>query len=446
MIRLRYHILAILVCFALAAWGQSNTLLFYSNQQQLAGAAYAPAAFGEEDRTFWLNLPSFHVNGGTDFITRGQALEILDGGEIPSSLVDEVVDGLSARNGFYGGAEITPLALGFKIRKQENELFSVNLSATVRGAGSTQFGPNLLKLLWNGNAQFASQQVDLGPIVGNMMLHNEFALGVAVPVYNNESMSLRGGFRAKYHVGIVGASGQTTSSSFYTAFDGSTIEYDIQGELATAGLSEVDPFGGAGSGFGFDLGASARFLENFRADLSVLDIGSVNFETDIETRTITANETFEGLIVDDILSNVEGIEPDSLSNYFDTESFEGGSFSTPLNTRLALRVGYFISAVNKRDQAYNRHSFFLGYIQEFRDAPGSSRKPKIQGTYVFNAGSILELGTTVGYSGSDMDLGAFFSLRGGPFRLALGSGDFSGLLINSQDAAADLSFQLGFAF
>ncbi|MFT7587820.1 MAG: hypothetical protein ACI959_000024 [Limisphaerales bacterium] len=446
MIRLRYHLLAILICFALAAWGQTNTLLFNSSQQQLAGAAYAPASFGEEDRTFWFNFPSFHVGGGADFITRGQLLEILDGGEIPTSLVDEIIDGLGARNNLYGGAETTPLALGFKIKAKEKELFSVNLSWTERQAVSMEFGPNLLRLLWNGNKQFAGQQVDLGPIQAHGIYYREFALGGSAPVFTNKDLSLRAGFRAKYNIGIVSVDGAALAADFFTASDGSLIDFDIQGEANTAGFNEFDVLGGTGSGFGFDLGIASTFKQKFRVDVSILDIGSIKYDSDIETFQISASNEFQGLIVDNLLSQVEGVKTDSLENYFSTSSTEGGTFISALNTRLAVRVGYFVSAESKNNIEYQKHSIYLGYIQEFRDAAGATRKPKITGTYVYNAGSIIELGASLGVSGSDLDMGAFMSVRGGPFRFGLGSGDFSGLIMNSQKVSADLSFQLGFAF
>ena len=77
----------------MTAVAQQDNFLLFSSQHELASSSILPSQLGSGNSTLWVNLPSVHAWAGTDFLKRGEAREILDGGQIPSELVDQVVQG-----------------------------------------------------------------------------------------------------------------------------------------------------------------------------------------------------------------------------------------------------------------------------------------------------------------------------------------------------------------
>lgn len=439
-------LLAIVLYFAGTNQAQDNDILLFGSQHELNASRVLPSAFGKvnADRNFWISIPYIHVNGGQDFMKNRELFEVLDGGEVPSQLITDVVNRMDGRNRIWAAAEVTPLAFGWRIRSKGEELVSMNLSITEQVFAKSSFGSGLFEVAWFGNAPYAGTVKELGPFEGDAVWQREIALGAAFPLADEQNFSLRGGFRAKYNMGMAAAHARPTASTLTTAVDGSEILYDLLVKANVSGMNDLDPMGGNGSGFGMDFGTSASF-GRWTADFSLLDLGFLTFKNDVTTFTARGEDEFVGLNLEEAFEG-DITFADSLENYVWTEEIEGGEMTVSTSTRIVLRGGYAIPSIDKKGRNYARHSFFLSYIQGFVEGPRSSFEPQVSAAYVFNLNNIFELGTSVGYAHEDIDLGAFLSVRGGPFNFGLASSDFAGLLIGGSKSSADASFQMSFAF
>lgn len=428
------------------AAAQHDEFLQFSGQHNLATSTVFPSAFGEDGQRYYINLPSFHAFGGTDFLKLNEAKEILNGGEIPASLVDGVLGRLDTRNYLFAGGEFTPLALGYQVRQKDKELFTISMSWTEQAAAQFIFGEYLPRVAWEGNAPFAGTRLDLGPIEGNAYMRREFALGAAFPIWQDDKVSMRAGFRGKFFMVSSAAHVRPTHAELYTAADGSLIEYDLLVKAQLSGTSGLNPLAMNGSGVGIDFGTSIRWTNGFSFDVALNDIGYLRHAGNVTTRTFEGETVFEGFEVDDPSEGIGEEAVGQFNDYFQTESTPGGSFRTSLGTRIQMRGSYALQAYDKKGRAYDQHAFHLAYTQGFSDAANSSIQPILTGAYVYTVANVLEIGTTVGYAYKDIDAGAFFSVRGGPFRFGLGSGDITGLVIGGNKASGDASMRMSLAF
>jgi hypothetical protein len=432
------------------AFAQQDNFLLFSSQHQLSSAAVMPSQFGTGYEQFWISLPSVHAWGGTDFLRRGEAVEILNGGQVPTELVNGMVNRLDRRNHIYAGAEISPFAAGYTVRKNGVEIISLHLSWTEQAAAQAVVGEYFGKVAWYGNQPYAGTPLQLGPLEGSAIYQRRIALGAALPLLNNEKLSLRSGFRLHYNMGMAGAYVRPSQAELFTAQDGSFIDYDLLVRAQLSGLDNFDPMRTQGRGAGVDFSTSLAWDASgggrFTADAGIADLGYMRFNGDVRTERIKGEQVFSGFEVTDVVNPFDGLTTDTLRYFFSTESEPGGSFAMPMSTRITLRFGYHIRDIDQRGQLFNRHSFYGVFGQGLVNGPVASTVPGLTAAYVYNMNNVLELGTSMGYVNDGLDLGAFFSVRGGPFRFGMGSTDFSGLFINNSHASADASMRMSLAF
>ena len=430
----------------MTAVAQQDNFLLFSSQHELASSSILPSQLGSGNSTLWVNLPSVHAWAGTDFLKRGEAREILDGGQIPSELVDQVVNRLDGHNSIFAGAEVNPFAVGYTARKGGVEMVSVQLSWTEQAAVQAVVGEYLPKVAWFGNQPYAGTQLDLGPIEGAGIYQRKIAIGAAFPLLAKDNLSLRSGFRVHYNMGMAAAFIKPTQAQLFTAIDGSTIDYDLLVKAQLAGVNDFDPFNSIGRGVGIDFSTSVAWGGKFSADAGVSDLGYMRFYDKVETELIEGEEVFSGFQVTDVVNPFDGLSADTLNSFFNTESTSGGTFGMPMSSRLTFRFGYHVPQLDRRGRLYNQHSVYVVYAQGLTDGAMSSVVPGLTAAYVFSLNNILEVGSTLGYVQNGIDMGAFFSVRGGAFRFGMGSTDFSGLLFNGAHASADVSMRMSLAF
>jgi len=435
---------------AYMASAQQDNFLLFSSQHQLSSASVLPSQFGASSESVWISLPSVHAWGGTDFLKRSEAIEILNGGEVPTELVDQVINRLDERNYIYAGAEVSPFAAGYSIRKNGTEYLTLHLSWTEQAAVQTTIGEYLPKVAWFGNKPYAGTRLDLGPVQGSGIYQRKIALGAAFPLTGNDNFSLRSGFRLHYNMGMAAAFVRPSQAELFTATDGSSIDYDLLVKAQLAGVEDFDPFNSTGRGVGVDFSTSAAWGKNdgkrFTADAGISDLGFMRFYDQVETHRIEGEQVFEGFQVEDVTNPFDGLDADTLNSFFNTETTPGGSFAMPMSTRMTFRFGYHLSDLDRRGRQFNKHSIYGVYTQGLTDGAMSTVVPGLTAAYVFNLNNILELGSSVGYVNDGFDMGAFFSVRGGAFRFGMGSTDFSGLLFNNAHAGADASMRMSLAF
>ncbi len=434
----------------LTALGQQDNFLLFSSQHQIASSSVLPSQFGTGENTVWIGLPSVHAWGGTDFIKRSEAIEILNGGQVPGELVDEIVNRLNRRNYVFAGAEVTPIAAGYSVRKNGVEMVSFFMSWTEQAAAQIVVGEYLPKVAWFGNKPYAGTQLDLSPVEGNGIYQRKIALGAAFPLMASDKLTLRSGFRMHYNMGMAAAYVRPVQADLFTATDGSVVDYNLLVKAQLSGIEDFDPFNTTGHGVGVDFSTSLAWGgtngSKFSADAGISDLGFMRFFEKVETHRIEGEQVFSGFEVDDVVNPFDGLSVDTLNSFFSTETTPGGSFAMPMSTRMTFRFGYHVSELDRRGREFNRHSIFGVYTQGLAEGALSNVVPGLTAAYVYNLNNILEAGSSVGYVNNGLDIGAFVSVCGGPFRFGIGSTDFSGLLFNGMHTSADASMRMSLAF
>lgn len=225
----------------------------------------------------------------------------------------------------------------------------LTLSVLEKRSWSFGYSPDLINLLWNGNAQFIGETVKFSPFA-NGIHYREYRLGYA----NQLSDKLSFGGAIKYLKGQRSVHLKANELSLFTDPENAyALVVDGQLDFRTAGYESysLNPlnFKNDNYGFGFDLGVQYQASPKLRIGVSVLDIGSINWESNIESYSIDESNppaTFNGFEVDFFEDNFEDNLEERLEGFLDTLKNTFGvnesnnSFSTTLPTKLIGSIDY----------------------------------------------------------------------------------------------------------
>ena len=325
-----------------------------------------------------LPLPSLSVKGGTNFIS-----------------IDDI-------NYFFGGVNGQARYLDSKDKQRLMNLFAdggdVGVSTTVNlfmisfmvnsGFGTISFSVNDIasakckipkavpEIALYGNP--AGKVFDFSGFDLKSWYLRSYALSYAKRIYSSDSFPsdiISAGITVKYVQGFSYAGTDKVNSSFttgtsgqiegnadyrgYSAFSSNFgVKYDFENVKKNSTFSLFpEP---AGSGFGFDLGVSAEFKNEWKFSVAVTDIGKIKW--DKNAAQFTASGT---VYIDDISSEAQR---DSLKDKFVGKSKKIDSFNTDLPTVLRIGMAKYFSASLTAAVDYN-----LG----FNDMPGNSKKGRL---------------------------------------------------------------------
>ncbi len=253
-------------------------------------------------------------------------------------------------------------ALGVAVRLRDD--VQVGLSWSVKGNAFVNYTPETLDLIWNGNAQYIGETVDIAPDF-QFMVYNEIGLSGAYNWQNKFTF----GAKLKYLTGISDVStvgdnrlALTTSDDVYqTTFDtdftfrraGFDAVSDIA-ELVNDELSLYDfnNVSGKNSGFGIDLGVTANLIDRLTLSAAIIDLGSINWSNNAHEYTSRGTHTYEGIDLFSFASadsfNTDGLTAefeqvlDSISQILDIRTGADDSYRTALPTKAYLSGSYQI--------------------------------------------------------------------------------------------------------
>lgn len=237
----------------------------------------------------------------------------------------------------YVGLKIKDNYLNFGIR---NRLYS-----------RAMYSSDLAKLIWNGNANYIDENINLTNTFVNHDNYLSYYAGFGFMIGKNVSL----GIRANLNQGL--SSIQTTNNQVIlkTISDIENV-YSVNANGAflvnTSGISNdstEDPysisdyiFNFNNLGFSVDFGADFKVSERVKINFSVLDLGFINWNSGLKTyENSSENITFSGIYLDinstEDLINAYG---DSLTELIDIKEYEQ-SFQTTLPTRIFAGFEYY---------------------------------------------------------------------------------------------------------
>jgi hypothetical protein len=361
-----------------------------------------------------LALPGFYNQTRVDNFNYNDVVRTDNQGNTTIDL-NNVIDKMDVENIIRQQVDIPTVSLGMRI----NQIF-LQIGHSFHVNGYLDYPKELAQVVWQGNAQFIGQTVDIGPDV-LFQAYNSFFLGAAGEIAPGVVI----GGRFKVLSGTADLSTQnrslqlTTDSEIYQ----STINADYV--INSTGLINYDGFNSntaidfsddnlnfdrlvsSNYGLAFDLGVRANFGQwSFAA--SALDLGSITWREDATNTRLQGNYEFKGLDIlkEVLLDSASTISiADTLEALYQVEETTS-SYSTALPSKF-----YFSASI----QATDTWSIgALAYIERYREI--------FQTTVGVNANAQLTNFLSVGgiYSFTDAEpfrLGANAAIRFGPVQL-----------------------------
>lgn len=315
-----------LIAFFFSSKGQTSVAFQHLGNTTFQHNMINPALIPEGKIFFGLPVMSgIHVNVNTktsynQTFTKEANRTLVD--------VDKIVSELQNQNLFSAKVNVNILHFGYRLKS--GPLLSLVVNERVEG--DFLYPEEMVRYVFtDGNFGFLNEDVRVSR-AGLLASHfREFGLGIAAPI--NERMNL--GLRAKYLVGFTNVSvpgnAQATLRSSGEAFQLNADWQNIQ--FRTSGLNILQQENGfessdlashlvmnGNTGVALDIGGTYRLNSNYTVTGSIVDIGFINWNEDIENEIIADTSfVYTGLADFDDVGNIRTTLEDSLFDKFDTD-------------------------------------------------------------------------------------------------------------------------------
>ncbi|MEM8907698.1 MAG: DUF5723 family protein [Bacteroidota bacterium] len=379
-----------------------------------------PAMVG--DAKFVFSLPGFTTSAGNSAFSYNQLITTNANGETVLN-GNHLVSLLDEENVAWSNLDVETFSVHFGGKN-----WRVFLSHAFRSSFSAEYPKTLAQIVFEGNAQFIGQEVDIAPQFSGTV-YGETGIGTAIQ-FNQFTI----GTRIKLLSGVANVSSDRHVANLFTA-DNSIYELTINSDYRfnTAGIVDVtgfddtevdteveilDPsFGilGQNKGFAVDFGITYAPSEKWQLSASILDLGKITWKENTKNFTSQGTFTFKGIDLIDV------IDDDSLAfeNTVDTLTDIFNFQESQQNYSTNLSMNSFFSA------AYQFNDYFrMGATINLRSFNG-----KLNPTYALSAnadfGKVFSLGTVMSHNTfSSFNVGLNAALKLGPVQLFALSDNF----------------------
>ncbi|MEM8585476.1 MAG: DUF5723 family protein [Bacteroidota bacterium] len=404
-----------------------------------------PALLHSLDGKITVGLPGIYNDLRSENITLGDVLVEEDGRRILD--ISRGIASLEERNELRDQADFETIGLAYRGKK-----WAFGFSHRIRYDGAINYPKTLVQVIWEGNAQFLGETVDIRPDL-RIGGYHELAFSAAYKLTDKLSV----GGRVKLLSGINQVSSQeggrltlrTDEVAFaleldqdYTINSAGALDYqdarnfDLDTEFARF---TTDNLFGSNTGIAIDLGAQLD-LGVLRIQAAAQDLGgTINWSKDVNNYTLSGTEAFTGLdVLENLLNDTASLSGivDSLEEQFNpTETSTG--FSTTVPSRYML-AGEF--DLNERLTLGALLYLLDGFTEDSETAAAVSAR--------FRVADFLSVGGVYGYrAGEFTNLGLNAILALGPARLLLATDNvftvFRPLDANQANVRLGLSLSFG---
>lgn len=353
--------LAAFVLFTNVAIGQNINYFFIEDIYQ---RSYFNPALNDEGNI------SISTGLGLDFMTTGPSIGdfIIDGpnGNLLLSPANAIAS-MNDVNDIFGSSSINTFDASVN-----TPFFRVSVGHAWRASGWMSYTKDLANFVTFGNGQFVGETLNLAPQI-DYLNYNEVYLGV-----QKSFGPLSVGVKVKRLNGVETIRTENSKIDLTTSEDIYQLTLDTDFEMLASSAfnyTDIDDFDfeiqnfsfdnffSNNGGWAFDLGASLSVGDRVELSLSVLDIGSINWDVDPKRYTSSGTQSFDGIdIANYINTDDEIVVLDSIESLLDiSESNE--AFSTTLPTQIYLgarfkinnfwSVGAIIQSVGNGDRRSN---------------------------------------------------------------------------------------------
>ncbi|MCX6230441.1 MAG: DUF5723 family protein [Bacteroidetes bacterium] len=343
---------------------------------------------------------------------------------------DKLLSSMSDNNKISTDFTEQLFAMGFKIKRN---YFS--FSVTNKFSTNFNYTKALMTLLLKGNEEYIGKTANLSDSKISLNDYMEFAFG-----YSREiSKKLTLGVRFKYLIGIVNV--YTERSNLYLYTDPTTYALTASSDFLIHSSSPFDSLTNIGDqiknlktsnlmdnkGIAFDFGGEYRLNDKFTFGLSVVDLGSITWKSNVKDYVSKKPNTpflFNGFDINEIFpasgfnsAVMKDIE-DSLKETFGITDRKGTSYSAPLKTKLYSSIAFALTP-NNRFGLLMRNDFVNNDVNTMVSV---SYNRSIGKFFAFTVSNTF-------VSGNVFNPGAGFNLNIGPFQFYLIGDHFSSLYL-----------------
>ncbi len=399
--------------FLLISWplfGQADLGLHF--MRNVWNSSHTNPAIVQQQK-FIVILPSLYNNFQFTGATYADLLSTNEAGETVIS-ANAFINKLEDENYIQEHFDAEAFGLAFTLGN-----FSFSVSHALRFNAYLSFPKALPQLIWQGNAQFIGQTVDIGHDL-HLFGYNEFALGTAYKI--SDGISIGGRLKLLNGIGDISTdrnelslstdeeSYQLSMQADYRVNTSSFLSYggfdDI--ELKTGfGEFDFDEFFTSNTGVAFDLGAFVT-LGKWDFALSVVDIGNIHWESDVSNYTSKGTFEYQGLDI------AKALIEDSIELNFALDTleqlFEVVETSNDYTTRLPMKT--YLSTNWQMNDTWRFGG--LIYVENYREKifPSAALSAQAQLTDWLSVGGIYSISNKA-YN----HLGLNTQIRLGPIQL-----------------------------
>lgn len=241
-------------------------------------------------------------NYGSNSITNQFLSSFYQGQYIDSSLKKSVFNKLASRNrvgGEYNFSVYGKISLG-GIELWRNKYW---FKMGARGMANLTYSDNLFKLIFDGNSQFAGQNIDLGKSALNVIQYQYITGGIEKAMGNDHNTTVGAGvslIKGSDHFQIA-----IDRANLFTQEDGEYLDLDIayslkQTDSLNKGFAAFNGFGA-----GLDLYYRLQLQNQSQFNMSVSDIGFISWNGKSLQSTSDTTYHFEGIEISNIFELID---------------------------------------------------------------------------------------------------------------------------------------------
>ncbi len=246
-------------------------------------------------------------------------------------------------------------ALGFRVKRNY-----ITLGVSTKISTNFNYTKDFMTFLLKGNEPFIGKTVNLSDSKLGLNAYTEIALGFSREINNKLTV----GVRFKYLLGI--ANVYTERSDLWLTTDATAYALTASSDLlihSSSPFDSLDNIDGQlkklkpsnlfdNKGFAFDFGGEYRLNNQWTFGLSVVDLGSINWKSNVkEYRSKNPNKQFVfngfdinqafqgGGLNDSVFDNLV----DSLTEALGIDDSKGTSYRAPLKTKLFTSVAFSLT-------------------------------------------------------------------------------------------------------
>jgi len=237
--------------------------------------------------------------------------------------VDGVIGNMSEQNVLQLQSELSVFGMYYSYREW---FFSFNMSE--KFSLKLTYPKDLFDLLWNGNAKFIGETIDIGPGI-HINYYKDVSLGIGRHINKWDV-----GVNMRFLSGMVNVSSVRNSLKLTTAVEDYAMTLSSDYEIKTSGVN--DPLANflklpnnlENSGFAVDIGAIYHLSDKWEFSQSFLDLGGIKWENNVATYRSKGSIEYTGVDIAEFIDD-DAIDFDDFSDSLQDIFFEeelGGSY------------------------------------------------------------------------------------------------------------------------